>query len=226
MHADCLGLFVKFWEPGKVKTRLARTIGYEAAAEVARALLNTSIARFSQIAPRQVVAYAPDNQHVQEAFSTPIFDGWHAQPQVEGDLGLRITAFFQRELSTGASSVVLVGSDSPNLPIAYIRQSFEALRKHEAVVGPTEDGGYYLIGLNRPVPELFTEMPWSTNELFRATIERLEEMGTRYASLPDWYDVDKDKDLNRLLAELPKQSCGDAELAELQRRLTMIIAAT
>lgn len=95
---------------------------------------------------------------------------------------------------------LLVGTDTPTLPTAYLQRACDALQRGAAdvVLGPSEDGGYYLIGLRRPVPELFTGMPWSSSTVAAETLARIRRLGLRLALLPGWFDVDRGEDLARL----------------------------
>jgi glycosyltransferase A (GT-A) superfamily protein (DUF2064 family) len=96
--------------------------------------------------------------------------------------------------------VVIIGSDAPTLPRAYLHQALDELMAHEVVIGPSEDGGYYLIGATKPLPELFVDVHWSTAEVLPTTLQRLG--GRSSVVLPPWHDVDEAADLLRLRAEL------------------------
>ena len=144
------GMFVKFPEPGRVKTRLAAAIGAELAAEMYSAFLSDLIPRFRDIAARRILAYAPDDQRSREFFerlSGGSFELW-AQP--EGSLGDRMRSFFE---AFGPEPVVLVGSDSPTLLRGDVELALSALHRVDCVLGPATDGGVYLIGLNRKVAD-------------------------------------------------------------------------
>jgi glycosyltransferase A (GT-A) superfamily protein (DUF2064 family) len=97
--------------------------------------------------------------------------------------------------------VVLVGTDVPSLPLSHYRQAFDALAAHELVLGPAQDGGYYLIGLTRPAAELFHDIPWSGPHVLAATRDRAAKVGLRVASLPTWRDIDTIDDLRALIQE-------------------------
>jgi glycosyltransferase A (GT-A) superfamily protein (DUF2064 family) len=97
--------------------------------------------------------------------------------------------------------VVLVGTDVPSLPLSHYRQAFDALAAHDLVLGPAQDGGYYLIALTRPVAELFHDIPWSGPQVLAATRDRAAKMGLRSLLLPTWRDVDTIDDLRALIQE-------------------------
>ena len=223
MNDLCLGIFAKYWEPGKVKTRLGRSIGDEKAAEASHAFVKASIARFSDLVPRQVVAYSPNDDKTCKEFSDPKYSGWQTTPQLDGDLGRRMQTFFQDELEAGAQSIVLLGTDSPNLPLTRLQQALEALETESVVLGPTEDGGYYLVGISGSVPPIFNDIPWGTPAVWEATVGRLESRGTRYTALEPWYDVDEIDDLHRLLVDLKESRENDPCLSELRRHLLKIL---
>ena len=208
--ANCLGLFAKYWQPGKVKTRLAEAIGEKQAARVYRAFVEVMAARLSQLCARKVLAHSPGDDFTSAAFSTPEFAGWTLVPQIEGDLGHRMASFFRTQLEAGSHCVVLLGTDSPNVPLDRLQRAFVELKTSQVVLGPTEDGGYYLAGVSGRVPPLFDDMPWSTPMLWQASISRLERAGIRYSTLDPWYDVDEIDDLARLVDDL--KSTDDREV--------------
>src|SRR5262249_22645248 len=111
-------------------------------------------------------------------------------PQGDGDLGRRMSSFFAQHLRESAASVVLVGSDSPTLPTAFIEQAFAALDRAAVVLGPATDGGYYLVGCARHLPSIFREVDWGTSHVLQQTVARFADTAWRLAVLPPWYDVD------------------------------------
>jgi rSAM/selenodomain-associated transferase 1 len=208
-------MFAKYWEPGRAKTRLAATIGDDAAAELARLFLETLLLRFQDVADTRVVAFTPPQRR--EAFSAIAPAAWQLEPQGEGDLGQRMRRFLDGSLRDGAGRVVLIGSDSPTLEASLIQQAFQRLADHDVVLGPSTDGGYYLIGVADRVPDLFEGIAWSTPRVWDQTVERLERIGCRYATLPLWYDVDQQSDLARLCEDLARRSDLSATEMALHR---------
>jgi rSAM/selenodomain-associated transferase 1 len=219
----CLGVFAKYWEPGKVKTRLAQAVGMQEAAGVYEAFVVATISRFSQIDARRVLAYTPADEATRKAFSTLNLDGWALTSQSQGEMGTRIADFFERQFRQGARSVVLVASDSPNLPLSEVQRAFEFLEEKEVVLGPSEDGGYYLIGAAGKTPQIFDGIPWSTPGVLSATIQRLEQAGIDYALLEPWYDVDQIDDLQRLIEDLRGQEKEDPALGALLKEILKVI---
>lgn len=194
------GIFAKFWQPGAVKTRLAATVGEAAAARVHEACLRTLLERFAGVAERCVLAFAPADRRPE--FAAVATERWALEPQDSGDLGRRMASHFALAFATGATRVVLIGSDSPTLPAASVDEAFDRLStRADAVFGPSEDGGYYLIGLSRPMAELFQGIPWGTGDVWPQTLKRLAA-GCRFDVLTPWYDIDTFADLGRLREEL------------------------
>lgn len=209
------GILAKYWEPGRVKTRLAAEIGAERAALFHRACVETLLRRFSNIGDRRVLVYTPDDRAAD--FATLVDAHWQLEPQAAGDLGQRIENYFAAAFLAGVDQVILIGSDSPTLPEAFVFEAFDNLHQRDAVLGPTADGGYYLIGLSKPVPRLFDEIDWSTPAVWSQTIDRLQSAGRSYHVLPPWYDVDTNDDLARLRTELAVDQ--NEELAVLREQV-------
>jgi uncharacterized protein len=129
--------------------------------------------------------------------------GLESLPQRGADLGERLRHTLEDLLGRGHRSVVVIGSDSPTLAPARIRSAFARLEEGaEVVLGPADDGGYYLIGARRLVPPLFSEIPWGTARVLERTIGALEAEGIAPALLPPWYDIDRPEDLARARDDL------------------------
>jgi glycosyltransferase A (GT-A) superfamily protein (DUF2064 family) len=127
-----------------------------------------------------------------------------------------MAAFFAAAFRSG-ERVVLIGSDSPDLPAEFIAEAFSSLATHDVVLGPSADGGYYLVGAARRVPPIFEGIAWSTPDVWPQTVALLS--GCRWCQLPRWYDVDTGEDLHKLMARLAESSPADPHLAALARRL-------
>jgi len=209
-----LGLFAKHWTPGEVKTRLAKDIGAAAAAQLHWAFLATLLRRLRRCGDRRVLVYSPAD--CERDFADLAGESWTCLPQADGDLGERLAAYFEQALARGARRVVLIGADSPNLPLAYLRQSFRLLEDRAVVLGPADDGGYYLVGAAESVPPIFSDIPWSTPQVWPRTMERLAEAGISFATLPPWYDVDELSDLGRLREDVSQAAKNDPDLAWLR----------
>jgi rSAM/selenodomain-associated transferase 1 len=199
-HDSCarvLGVFAKRPVPGQVKTRLAAETSLAWAARVAEAFLLDLVDRLASVAARRVLVYAPADA---EAYFREISAGrFELVPQeASGDLGRRMAAFFTAEQLRGASKVVLLGCDSPTLPIAHIEQAFGELACADVVLGPANDGGYYLVGCGPRLPPIFDDVEWSSARVLADTVARLADPSWRLALLPPWYDVDTYQDWKTL----------------------------
>jgi rSAM/selenodomain-associated transferase 1 len=181
-----LGLFVKQPRPGAVKTRLG---GPEWGARAARAFLLDALARLEHVDARRVAAFSPAEAETEFAELTQ--GGFDLAPQGDGDLGERLERFFRRELVDGAA-VVVVGADSPTLPLGHVEAAFAALDSADVVLGPATDGGYYLLGCRR-LPPVFDAVAWGGPDVLAQTVARLPA-SWRLALLPPWYDVDTPQD--------------------------------
>jgi rSAM/selenodomain-associated transferase 1 len=208
-----LAIFAKYWEPARVKTRLAAAIGAEAASQVSLAFLIALLRRLADSAPRRVVAFTPAERR--DEFARLAGDAWSLQAQGDGDLGARLDRYFTAAFRRGVERAVVIGSDSPTVPASYLARAFELLRERPVVLGPTMDGGYYLVGAAQRVPPIFSGIDWGSTAVWQQTIQHLQQAGCPFAELPEWYDVDEVDALARLRRELQSQSLGDSPLAEL-----------
>lgn len=218
------GMFAKFWEPGRVKTRLATAIGPDKAAEVYKAFLDAQVLRFAELSNSVIVFSSDDRVQDFRHLIDGRNDAWQLQTQGDGDLGERMQRFFLRAFEEGYERAALVGSDTPTLPLTFIRQADALLRIHDVVLGPTEDGGYYLVAARQHVPPIFSSIEWSTPDVWRQTIGKLQEHRVRFAVLPTWYDIDDAADLQRLRLELGVEG-QDGTLVQLRQQLDSILGA-
>ncbi len=198
---EVIGVFAKAPVPGVVKTRLAAAIGSEAAAELYRRL-GQRVVSAAAASRRAVVWYAPPGRRVAV---TGWLDGvrgiaYRAQPA--GSLGRRLETAFAWHFAHGAGRVVIVGTDCPGVGRSVLARAFRALRSADVVLGPALDGGYYLIGLTAPHPELFRRVAWSTGLVLRATRARARALGLSCRVLDLLRDVDTANDA-RALGLLP-----------------------
>lgn len=123
--------------------------------------------------------------------------------QTDGDFGVRLRTAIVDLLAAGHAGAILVNSDSPTLPVSILQAAVEATRAHDAVVlSPALDGGYTLIGLSKLHSRLFDDVPWSTPDVYRITLERAREAGLQVVNVPGWYDIDDGETLRLLEDEL------------------------
>jgi rSAM/selenodomain-associated transferase 1 len=208
-----LTVMAKYWQPGRVKTRLAADLGEQVAASLYREFLRTTLFRFERSAERCVLSYSPPEQG--EAMQQLAGIAWSLEVQCEGDLGQRMRNAMQQAFSAGAETVVVLGADSPTLPLEHVRRAYESLRISPVVLGPTPDSGYYLVGARAAVPPIFEQIDWSTPAVWSQTIQRLSDARIAFEQLPTWYDVDNLDDLTRLHRELADAHSDDDVLARL-----------
>ena len=199
-------IFVKAPVPGKVKTRLVPALSYENAAELYRAWAREVFLLASRLKDTYVeIAY---DRHPQ--FPTPDWlcnGGKHPDYflQSHGILGHRLTYAFSRAFTNGARQAMILGSDSPGLPLNYLLKAFDYLKCHDLVLGPSYDGGYYLIGLRGSLrPELFQNISWSSSQVLSQTLNAVNQIGLSHALLPKYFDIDTFQDL-----ALYNALCGD-----------------
>lgn len=223
-----LGLFAKFWEPGRVKTRLAATLGNELACELYEIFLFHLLNSIAPAADRATVVFSPPNREVD--FRAAIPANWSLEPQSDGDLGDRMRTFFAgRFLASPTTSeqttkVVVIGADCPQLSAAEIQTAFEQLEENDVVIGPSTDGGYYLLGMQGSLAEVFDDIAWSTSDVLPQTTQRLEQLNKSYAVLPARTDVDDEAALRQLLAGLSSEAATKSASAASQLLVEKISA--
>lgn len=195
-------VMMKAPRPATVKTRLCPPLLPEEAASLAVAFLKDVVTHAAGFSPTVWIAYAPTDGRGELEALLPSGLLW--TPQQGADLGARMFSAMQAAGLQGFSPLVMIGTDSPTLPPSFLASAFELFTREEAdmVLGPTEDGGYYLIGLKRPVPGLFDAVSWSTERTLMDTLRNAVALGLSVSQLPTWYDVDTADDLKRLHGEL------------------------
>lgn len=186
---------------GQTKTRLCPPLSGDSAAALYECFLRDTLEVTRQVPGiTRAIGYLPE--HADDYFRALAPD-MALTPQRGADLGERLDHLLADALAAGADQAVVMDSDSPTLPAAYIAQAFRALDgAADVVLGPCDDGGYYLIGLKRPQPRLLRDVQMSTPHVVRDTLALAEQLGLQVALLPSWYDVDTVAELERLRAEL------------------------
>ena len=187
-------MFVRAPEAGRVKTRLAASIGADAALRVYRRLAEHTVREALGVAGAEVrVHYTPaDAEAVVREW---LGDGPALLPQSDGDLGVRMRDAFARAFADGRRRVVIIGSDLPEMRADLLHRAISLLDERETVIGPARDGGYYLLGLTRLVDGIFEGIAWSTPGVLQSTLERLAMAGIIPALLEPLSDVDVVGDL-------------------------------
>ena len=197
-------------QPGVTKTRLTPPLTPEQATALYSGFLQDTVAMALDLGWERVTVVYPPLPGAAEALAALLPRDVTLQPQPGEGLGAALAGAFRSHLDDGFGRVVLIGSDNPNLPRAYVETAVHALGSHDVVIGPTDDGGYYLIGMSRPHLGLFERITWSTDAVYGETLERARERGLRVLALPRWYDVDTVADLARLRNDLARMPPGVA----------------
>lgn len=203
-HQTALVIFAKAPIPGEVKTRLCPPLTPDEATTLHGSFVLDTLERTKTAVMKlklpidRYLACAPSSTHVffkimEERQGMKLID------QVGDDLGARMDQAFNTLFVQGYRQIVLIGTDVPTLPLDHFTQALTALENHDLVLGPAFDGGYYLIGLKRPIPELFADIPWSTDQVLRLTQEKASAIGLKASLIQPWRDVDTLADLEALI---------------------------
>jgi len=213
---DVLIVFVKEPRPGAVKTRLLPALDPQSAAELYRALAEEEI---RQTAPRtgeytRIFFHAPPGTPAAMSAWLP---GETFRPQRGDDLGARMSAAFDETFRRGARRAAVIGTDVPWVHRGLVAEAFAALDENDVVLGPTSDGGYYLLALARPQPALFQGIAWSTPSVFTSTLERAAALGLRVRRLPELPDIDTLDDVRRHWPRLQPLLEGRSITEKVQR---------
>lgn len=192
-------LFVKLPQPGQVKTRLAAAVGAGEAANIYEQLVARVLQRLPKSGRLIIMFDPPDRAREISAWIAKLCADHHPEflAQAIGDLGTRLEHAFAHAFASGCQQVVVVGSDCVELSAETFAETRCALETHDCAIGPTFDGGYYLLALKEPCPALFAEIPWSTEFVFAQTIARARAAGLSVYELPRLHDVDTLEDWHR-----------------------------
>lgn len=216
---EALAIFLKPPQAGRVKTRLQPLLGPEQASRLYAAFLADTVALARSLQDVQVslwVAGDPDDPRLR---AIPGVDTLPRHAQVEGDLGARMQAALCHALRDHARAVV-IGSDAPSLPPLYVRSALQALQARDAVLGPSVDGGYYLVGSSRAVEGLFDGVRWSSAHTFDDTWRAAQRARIHVDRIAPWYDVDTPADLELLRMHLrlkPRAAPATARVLGIER---------
>lgn len=187
---NTLLIFIRNPELGKVKTRLARSVGDVEALRIYQILLDKTRMTVQGCAVERWLFYSdfPDDK---DQWDPALF---HKKLQSTGDLGERMAAAFHAAFEAGAERVAIVGSDCPELSPEILDQAFDQLHQNQFVLGPVPDGGYYLLGMSYFEPSVFQDIAWSTESVREKTLEKIAFVGKSCALLPMLRDVDTEQD--------------------------------
>jgi rSAM/selenodomain-associated transferase 2/rSAM/selenodomain-associated transferase 1 len=192
-----LMIFTRFPEPHRSKTRLIPALGPVGAAVLQREMTRHTLRRAQEFAkwkqvPVEVHFDGGSEDQMEQCFGT----GRCYRPQSGGDLGSRMRGAFERAFGEGIRRAVIVGTDCPGASAQVLRTAFDRLEDHDLVLGPATDGGYYLIGLRRPAPQLFAGISWGSETVLEATLRAAHEVGLSTSLLQRLTDVDRPQDLH------------------------------
>lgn len=191
---DAILIFTKGTDFGQVKTRLRPFLADRQSMDLHLAFLQDTLEKIKSL-NLDGYLYVVGNSNFHFSMAYPILQ------QSGPDLGSRLKNAFEMQFKN-YDRIVVIGTDSPDLPLERIQEAVQSLQNHDAVIGPTEDGGYYLLGLSKMIPAVFENIPWSSDQVFQKTLERLQ--GNKIHILEKHYDVDVIEDLLKLKTNFEK----------------------
>ena len=198
-------VYLKSPEPGKVKTRLQPHYSPEEAASLYRGFIEDTVETVSSIgADRCWAAYTPAD--ARSGIEAIFPSDWNLAPQVGDDLGSRMLQSLNASIASGADKAILIGSDIPSLPGSHIASAISRLENADVVLGPTNDGGFYLIGIRSTLPDVFADVTWSTDNAFEQTAEGIRSKELMMSLIPPWNDIDTPEDLDAEIITSRKDS--------------------
>ncbi len=183
-------------EAGKVKTRLQPYLTPEQSAGFAKCLLQDTISKAKAFENKLIIAYSPIERR--DFFDSLMNHNFVLFAQTGENLGERIFAAFEFAFKNELDSILMIGTDSPTFPSDFLSTAFQILEQKDSILGETEDGGFYLIGLRKLDQRIFENVEWSSKRTFEQTKNNLEKLDFTWSELPIWYDVDEPGDLERL----------------------------
>lgn len=190
-----IGLFAKEPVPGSVKTRLGETVGMKQAADFYAGSLAWMIKRLFESRFQFDFFFTRESDQDKLIDRYPLLKNVNCVRQDGNNLGEKMLNALCSITERYDRPAILLGSDSPDLPFSYLNEAAQRLSDHEVIIGPAEDGGYYLIGMHDPRDELFENMQWSHQSVLDETVKRIEECFLEYYLLPRWQDYDRLGDL-------------------------------
>lgn len=197
-------IFAKEPKKDNVKTRLSSCLSETQRLRLYKAFLKDTVSVAKDIQCEQkILAY--DSESENPKYLKKITSSFIFYKQEGKNLGEKMHRAFQFAARNKASKIVIIGSDSPTLPIGYIKDAFCRLSKNDVVLGPSYDGGYYLIGLKKPCQGLFRDIKWGSDEVLEKTLKKVNVLNKKTVLMNKWYDVDRLEDLNYLKRDLKRR---------------------
>jgi rSAM/selenodomain-associated transferase 1 len=217
-------VFAKTPKPGKVKTRLLAAVSPQAAAALHAACIEDTLRLALKVRGCDVFVFGAGGTNYFQKLTKRMGTGKRVRvsPQRGADLGARMENAFRKCFAMGYRDVVVIGTDTPWMGAERLRQAFAELRANDVVIGPAEDGGYYLLGTRKMLPGIFREIPWSTERVLKLTLEVIARENLRGKLLRRDFDLDRPEDLlgaERMLKRRPQLASALAEaICEVSRR--------
>lgn len=202
-NKNALIIFTKYPRPGFVKTRLGKAIGKKNAASLYKLFVETIVTSTQDYQFRRVIFFTPTNK--KEKFVRWLGRDLEFIPQRGNDLGERMFNAFNHVFAQGAERVVIIGTDSPLIDNEVANEAFRRLKIRDCVIGPSLDGGYYLLGLSRIFREIFENIDWGTNKVFSQTLKAFKSANFKPSILKEDFDVDDIRSLALLNKRLEKE---------------------
>jgi rSAM/selenodomain-associated transferase 1 len=203
--------FVKYPKLGHVKSRLSKDLDPKYVNTLYRCFVNDLHTTLKKTDVSIIICYDPKDKKKQ--FQQWLGNDYHYLEQKGKNLGDRLKKAFEEGFSLGYNQLLVIGSDSPDLPQKIITDSFQHLTTQDVVIGPSSDGGYYLLALKKETysPHLFSSINWSTSMVYKETIERIKEKNQTPFILPEWHDIDTIIDLQNYYQRNQQSEFKDSE---------------
>jgi len=202
---DLLICFLKYPQPGHVKTRLAEDLGSEGAAALYEALAERVITEIYPLSESYDLILCAEPSHAIDDYRSWIGPNWIFWYQEGETLGDRLAIATESAFHHDYQRIIVIGTDCIGMDEPFIEKAFNALEDHDVVIGPSTDGGYYLLGISQPMFWLFEDMPWSTEKVLSTTIDRIEARELKHRLLEEKIDVDTMDDLVAFRQALPEE---------------------
>ena len=197
-------IMAKVPRAGNVKTRLQPYLSPDKCVLLSEAFLEDAIDKAQSLTNDLIISFSPNSER--DYFTKFENNKFTLLVQKGENLGEKMFNAFQFAFIQGSDAIVMIGTDSPTFPAKFIGQAFKSLKNSDAVLGETEDGGFYLIGLRTLPKEIFANIEWSSPKTFRQTTENITNSSLKISFLPIWYDIDFPEDLIKLRKDLSKNS--------------------
>ena len=203
---DGILFYVKYPIKGHVKSRLNPKVPPEKSTSLYRNFVDDILLTLNKTLLSIIICYEPSNHILQ--FHQWLGNNYTFYPQIGNDLGQRLENGFHQGFSDGYKKLLVIGSDSPDLSTSMIQNAMDQLENNDAIIGPSTDGGYYILGLKAESykPDIFHDIQWSTEHVFTETLNRLHQHKLKIKILPKWYDIDTYEDLYDLYTRNLKTS--------------------